>query len=79
MSDATDLEYARRELAYECGAIDNSEAAWLKWCAKVEAICGFDLDGDQEAGGYSIDFALIEFERGVSASAYAASIKREAV
>jgi hypothetical protein len=59
--------------AYEREALKLS--AWEKWCAKVEKIIGHDLDGNQESDGYSLDFALEEFERGLSPQQYAASIK----
>jgi hypothetical protein len=48
-----------------------------KWVARVEKILGHDLDGDQKRDGYSLDFALIEFEKGVSAKDYARSISAQ--
>jgi len=45
------------------------------WAADVEQILGHDLDGDQDTDGYSLDFALEAFNRGLTAAEYAASVR----
>lgn len=62
------LEFRR----YESDALKPS--AFEKWAARVEKIVGHNLDGDQSNDGYSLDFALEMFNRGMSVKDYAASI-----
>ena len=54
--------------AHEAGTDAAGRAcdAWLRWAAKVEAILGHDLDGDQDSDGYSIDGANDLYEDGCS-------------
>ena len=56
---------------------DQSDAAWLRWCAEAERLLGHDLDGndvDQTGDGYSLDEAYDVFRQGHSAHAYAAMV-----
>ncbi len=50
--------------AHEAGtdAAGRAERAWLDWAKKVETLIGHDLDGDQDADGYSIDRAVDLYE-----------------
>jgi hypothetical protein len=54
---------------YEMDALKPS--AFEKWAARVEKILGYDLDGDQQRDGYSLDYSLMAFERGDTAKEYA--------
>lgn len=45
-----------------------------KWAKRVEVILGHDLDGDQQRDGYSLDFALVAFENGMTPQAYATTV-----
>jgi hypothetical protein len=51
-----------------------SEARWLDWVATAKKIVGHDLDGDGDEDGYSLDEAYEAYERGDSASDYAAHV-----
>jgi hypothetical protein len=64
------LEFHR----YEMDALKKSP--WELWAERVERILGHNLDGDQEQDGYSLDFALVEFERGLTPAQYAATVLR---
>jgi hypothetical protein len=57
---------------YEMDALKKSP--WEIWAEQVEKILGHDLDGDQEANGYSLDFALEQFYRGATPAEYAATV-----
>ena len=58
---------------YEIDALRKSP--WEIWAEQVERILGHDLDGDQERDGYSLDFALEEFNKGVTSAQYAATVR----
>lgn len=55
--------------------VSTGERAWLAFVACVERLLGHDLDGDQDRDGYSIDFALLAFEVGTTASDYALQVQ----
>ncbi len=57
--------------------VSPGERAWLAWIKKVEKLLGFDLDGDQNRDGYSLDMAYAAWEAGESAAAYAAEVTVE--
>lgn len=42
------------------------EKRWLRWVKEVEAGLGHDLDGDQDANGYSIDLGYDWFVDGLT-------------
>ena len=46
----------------------NWEREYFKFLADVEKQLGHDLDGDQDADGYSLDFAWAFFDDGLTAS-----------
>lgn len=75
INDHTDAEIARRAHDYEMGAFSPSEVRWHQWCNAVEAIIGFDLDGDEEEDGYSLDYAHNAFEAGQTPAIYAAAVR----
>lgn len=63
----------------------DSDAAWLAWCDRAEAILGHDLDGDDsveskaagKSDGYSLDGAYDAFLDGVTADGYAQAVKAD--
>jgi hypothetical protein len=60
-------------LAFHKHETDTSKSAFENWVARVEATLGHDLDGDQTTDGYSLDFALDAFNKGMTPSAYVKS------
>lgn len=87
MFDATDLEFARREHAYEMGAESRSERAWSRFYdeadRRIRALgyvrkCDGEpgLDGDEHDGDcYSIDGAYAAFETGMTVDDYIAAVQ----
>jgi hypothetical protein len=69
----TFMEFAQ----YESDAL--KDGPFETWAKKVEKILGHDLDGDQQTDGYSLDFALDEFNKGMTPAEYAATVNRKAV
>lgn len=59
------------ELAASESFVSQSERAWLRWIRKVEKLLGFDLDGNQDRDGYSLDFAYDFFLHGDTPEQYA--------
>jgi hypothetical protein len=45
------------------------------WAERVEKLLGHDLDGNQDTDGYSLDYALDQFNSGMSAERYARAVK----
>ena len=43
------------ELGFQESAAATIPSDWEKWAVRLEKLLGHDLDGDQEADGYSID------------------------
>lgn len=81
--DLADHPFSRENIARELGEYTApSEAAWLAWLATAERLLGHDLDGNdpaafdptQDGCGYSLDEALISFERGDTPHAYAVTV-----
>jgi hypothetical protein len=55
--------------------VSPSEKRWLKWVRPVERLAGLKtLDGDQEADGYSLDYAHDAFMDGLTVAEYVAEI-----
>jgi len=50
------------------------ETPFCRWAGRVETILGHSLDGDQEADGYSLDFARDAYMANRSPRAYAATV-----
>lgn len=76
--DLADHPFSRENIAYESGAPSSSERAYFRWCAKVEALLGHDLDGNDAAEtgcGYSLDEACDIFDSGTSPEDYVEEIK----
>lgn len=83
LNDHTDAEMIRREHAYEMGR-ENSQidTEWERWCDTVEAgliEMGFStpqrgIDGDQSEDGFSIDFAVDDFDDGLTPIQYLAKV-----
>jgi len=48
------LEVWELERHSEC---NNGDAAWMRFCRRVESMLGHDLDGDGSENGYSLDEA----------------------
>lgn len=77
-NDHTDAEYDRREHAYELGALTPGEIAFERWSdAVVSRMLNYGittgkqgLDGDQEADGFSLDFASDRFDAGAEPDDY---------
>ena len=81
MFDIDSHPFSPANIAYESGADTPFERQYYAWCAKVEAILGHDLDGndENEAGaGYSLDEALAYFEAGDTPAEYAAEVQSRA-
>lgn len=63
----------------------NSDASWMAWIDRAEAILGHDLDGDNSApakaqgrsDGFSLDDAYDAFLDGITPTAYAAAVKSD--
>lgn len=64
------LEFAQAESA----ALNPDQ--WEIWAKKVERAAGIaDLNGDQDADGYSLDFAYKAFKAGVSCRDHASKVR----
>lgn len=80
LNDHTAAEFARREHNYEMGTCAHEareDAKWFRWCSEVEQLLGIKtLDGDQDANGYSLDFALDHYEDKETPEQYAEIVRR---
>lgn len=74
-NDLSDHPFSPENIQRELGE-SPSERAWLKWAARVEKLVGHSLDGDQQADGYSLDFAHDAFEAGHIPESYAADVAK---
>lgn len=79
MPDLADHPFAPANVARESGTPDRAEREWLKWARRLKARLGFDIDGNQDRDGYSIDYAFIAFEAGTSVPDHAQTIRRAIV
>jgi hypothetical protein len=53
-----------------------AERRWLGWLKQAEKLTGIsDLDGDEEADGYSLDTAHDYYEQGESPTSYAEYVR----
>ena len=50
------------------------DASWDNWTRAVESMFGHGLDGDQNANGFSFDFAHDAWEDGVTPQSYVDSV-----
>jgi hypothetical protein len=80
-ADLADHPFSPENIAYESGAPDKGERAWLKFCDECERLLGHSLDGCDapnmgygEGEGYSLDEAFDVFEAGKTAHAYVAMV-----
>lgn len=72
----TDLnEHPHYMLLQSESYVSQEERRWLAWVAKVEAILGHPLDGDQKTDGYSLDFANDAFADGLTPREYAEEVR----
>lgn len=60
--DTPSLENPHYDLLKSENFVSAREANWLAWVKKVEKLLGHDLDGDEEADGYSLDYAYAAWE-----------------
>jgi hypothetical protein len=79
MFDATDLELARRDHAYEMGAESPAERRWSRFYDRVEAEIvrrgwGATLDENGWEAGFSIDGASDAFSAGWSVDQYITAV-----
>lgn len=67
--------FSPANIAAESGALTiDEDRLWMRWINRVEQIVGHDMDGDQEADGYSLDFAYDAWRAGQTPDTYAKSI-----
>lgn len=79
--ELADHPFSPENIAYESGAPDKSERAWIKFVNECERLLGHSLDGGDDytaktptGEGYSLDEAYEVWERGKSAHAYVAMV-----
>lgn len=75
MFDATDLEIARREHAYEMGAESPADRSWSRFYDAADAAIinrgwGTTLDENEWDAGFSIDGAHAAWQAGRSVAQY---------
>lgn len=87
MIDLADHPFSPENVRRESGvALDRCEAAWLRWCDRVEKIAG-DFDGDNSAAakaagnadGFSVDDAHDAFMAGMPAEEYARIVEQNKI
>lgn len=74
--DTPCLEHPFAEFMAAENYVSDGERAWLAWAKKVKRLANVaDLDGNQDADGYSLDMAYAAWESGASAETYATEVK----
>lgn len=77
LEEATDvMEGSHLEFAFAESFVSARERAWLAWVEVSEGLLGHDLDGDQDADGYSLDYAHDAFCADLTPAEYVAEVAR---
>jgi hypothetical protein len=66
-----------RALGMSESYVSSYERDWLHFVAIVERKLGHSIDGDQDADGYSLDFAHDFFADGATPAEYVAEVRAE--